>query len=381
MRQLQAKELLNKYKNGNCTEEEIALLESWYLETKDLGAGLTETEITETKNKVWAMLPVHEMYRRKSIKLWKNIAAAASIVIAVSAGMFFYYQNMDAAKKGEMDNAAKIVPGGNKAILTLADGSKISLTDAVNGNLASQSGVVISKTKDGQLIYRVIPSAVSPDADDQNMIEYNIISTPRGGQYRVILPDGTAIVLNSASSLKYPATFSGAERRVELMGEGYFEVAHDPSKPFKVVSNHQVVEVLGTHFNINAYLDEADIKTTLLEGRVSVNLGNAENHVVLKPGEQASVTRSSIAVTRVSTDDIIAWTNNIFIFDNEELGSIMRKISRWYDVDIICPDHIAKMKFAGSISRNKNIDQVLKIMDLTGAVHFKFEGRRITVME
>ncbi|TCD03514.1 FecR family protein [Pedobacter psychroterrae] len=379
MKQLQAKELLNRYKNGSCTEEEIALLESWYLEAKDKGIGLTESDLTEAKNKVWSTLPVHEMYGRKTVNLWKNIAAAASIVIAVAAGMFFYYPYKNTGKEGKMDNVAEIVPGSNKAILTLANGSKISLTDAVNGKLASQSGVVISKTKDGQLIYHVIPSPVSHGTDNQKVIEYNTISTPRGGQYRVILPDGTAIVLNSASSLKYPTSFSGARRTVELTGEAYFEVAHKPDMPFIVYSNLQSVEVLGTHFNISAYPDEADIKTTLLEGKVRINVGS-KTPVILSPGEQATVIQNSISVSDVYPEDVIAWTKNVFVFNNEELGSIMRKISRWYDVEVICPDEIARIKFAGSVSRGKNIREVLKIMELTESIHFKFEERRITVM-
>ncbi|WEK18993.1 MAG: DUF4974 domain-containing protein [Candidatus Pedobacter colombiensis] len=371
MRDIKAKELLLKFKTGNCTEEELAVLESWYLEDKDMTpADLNSEVLAEVKARVWKTLPVHEL-PMGTVKLWRKIAAVAAVFICTLTALFFYQKKY--TQPVNSDRAANIVPGGNKAILTLADGSTIALDDAVNGTLASQPGILITKNKDGQIIY-----SVSKENETGNAPVYNTVETPRGGQYQINLPDGTKVWLNAASSIKFPTSFEGDERKVELNGEGYFEVAKNKYKPFRVVSGRQVVEVLGTHFNINSYNDEEQIKTTLVEGRVSVAIGTET--VILKPGQQAVANQKSIHVEAVNTDDVIAWKENSFVFNNEDLGSIMRKISRWYDVDVICPPELGKMTFGITVSRNKSIKQVLYNIEETGTVHFKIEGRRITVM-
>lgn len=374
MKNKDAAQLLLKYRQGNCTEAEIAMLESWYLNYTDAPlTELTPDALDTARNKVWASLPVH--HQKKTARLWPMMAAAASVIIIMAAGFLFFQNNKKAEVVKKPTDLAEILPGGNKAMLTLADGSKISLTDVKEGSLASQSGVTITKTKDGQLVYHVNNS----NSEGDKPAGYNIFSTPRGGKYEVNLPDGTKIILNAESSLRYPAKFTGSERRVELKGEAYFEVAHDRNRPFRVVSDHQTIEVLGTHFNVNAYDDEENIKTTLLEGKVKVSVDEGSS-VIIKPGEQAVAGKNKIKIDEVNTDDIVAWTTNTFVFSNENLGSIMRKISRWYDVEVVCPPELAKMEFSGTISRQRNIKDVLKIMDLTETVHFKFEGRRITVM-
>ncbi|SHF67436.1 FecR family protein [Pedobacter caeni] len=373
MQNKEAKELLSKYRQRNCTEEELAQLESWYLDYQDEASDLGPEELLEARAKVWAKLPVHQN-RPQVVRLWPRIAAVASIVLCLAIGWWFFNNKSvvnPASGKGEV---AKILPGGNKAMLTLADGSEISLNDVANGTLASQPGMTITKNKDGQLEYHIAPGAGSGKES------FNTISTPAGGQYQVILPDGTRVWLNAGSSLKYPTTFAGQERKVSLEGEGYFEVAHDQNKPFKVESNDQTVEVLGTHFNISAYDDDKEVKTTLLKGKVRVKTEKTGSSEILKPGEQAVLVNHSLKVAEVMTEDVVAWKNNSFVFNNEKLGSIMRKIARWYDVEVICPPDLAEMVFAGSGSRNRSIQQTLRIMELTESVHFKIEGRRITVM-
>lgn len=374
MKNIDAKELLIKYQEGICTEEELALLESWYLEYKTEGnSDLSPEMVDEARATVWAALPLH--HSRKSVQLWQVLSAAASVILLVTAGLFFFQNAQHKTPQPKSHQVVKIVPGGNKAVLTLADGTQISLTDASNGQLASQAGMLITKTKDGQLIYTVAESA--PGSEKQ-ALTYNTISTPRGGFYQVNLPDGTRVWLNAASSLRYPTAFTAQERKVELTGEGYFEVAHNAAMPFKVVSGNQVVEVLGTHFNINAYSDEKDIRSTLLEGKVKVI--TAAGSTTLKPNEQSINDQDRLRKEEVETEDVVAWRDNMFAFNNESLGSIMRKISRWYDVEVVCPPELEDMKFNGTMSRQRSIKQVLKIMDLTESVHFKFEGRRITVM-
>lgn len=373
MQNKEAKELLKKYRTGSCTAEEMALLESWYLEYEDeaLPDFALET-ISEEKSKVWQGLPVHQRPVKRSV-LWPWMAAAA-VVLCTALAIFF--QSGNKPVKDETATA-KIVPGGNKAVLTLANGTAISLNDAANGNLASQSGITVTKTKDGQLMYQV--SAAGKN-DTKVAAEYNTITTPKGGQYQIGLPDGTKVWLNAASSLTFPVAFAGNERMVKLTGEGYFEVAHNKEKPFRVVSNKQTVEVLGTHFNVSAYSDDDYVATTLLEGKVRVQIATGDVSTVLRPGEQSMLKDKSFKTTAVNTENEIGWVNNSFVFDNEELGSIMKKISRWYDVEVVCPPEMEKMKFSGTGSRNKSINDVLKMMEFTESVHFKFEGRRVTVM-
>ncbi|WP_316822256.1 FecR family protein [Pedobacter gandavensis] len=384
MQNKEAKELLNKYRNGGCNETELALLESWYLEDTEVAAmQLSMEEIRQAKTQVWATLPVHDAQKsvaqKKVRRLWSSVAIAASIVLCLTAGIILLKTKPNIGRTVFKGETAQIVPGGNNAVLTLADGSKISLNDAENGQLANQSGIVITKTKDGQLVYSISESAAAT-GDQKLASAHNTITTPRGGQYQVNLPDGSRVWLNAASSLKYPAAFSLNERKVELNGEAYFEVSHDQNRPFKVASNRQVVEVLGTHFNISAYAEDKLEKTTLLAGKVRVKLQQGNAEAVLRPGEQAVLQNQSYKVLEVTTEDAIAWKNNAFVFNNEELGSILDKISRWYDVEVTCPPEMEKMIFTGSVSRNKSITQALRIMELTGTVHFKIEGRRITVM-
>lgn len=375
MQNKEAKELLAKYRERNCSEEEVALLESWYLDYKDEMSDLRPEELTAAKAEIWAGLPVHQQ-QRKTIRLWPQLAAVASIILCVAAGWWFFQTNQNVKPLTSKEMAAKILPGGNKAVLTLADGSEISLTDVANGKLASQQGIIITKNKDGQLEYRIDPAS----GDLTKEQRFNTISTPAGGQYQIILPDGTKVWLNAASSLKYPTVFAGQERKVILKGEGYFEVTHDRSRPFKVQSNEQIVEVLGTHFNISAYENDGDVKTTLLTGKVQVKTQHNNASEILKPGEQSILENNTLKVAEVMTEDVVAWKNNSFVFNNEKLGSIMRKIARWYDVEVICPPELAESVFVGSGSRDKSLDWTLDKLEETGTIHFKVEGRRVTVM-
>lgn len=306
----------------------------------------------------------------KVIKLWAHTAVAAVIAtVILGAGLFFYYTELN-----NPDQQQDIAPGGNKAVLTLADGRKISLTDVANGSIAQQSGISITKTATGQLVYTLANS--NPNT---STLAYNTLEIPKGGQYEVHLPDGTSVWLNASSSLKYPISFASLKQRiVELTGEAYFQVAKDKTHPFVVKTSGQEVRVLGTHFNINAYSDESAIKTTLLEGSVEVT--SAAGSKVLFPGQQAILKRNELSVNEANTEEAIAWKNGYFRFNGENIESIMRKLSRWYNIEVSFVGNVKSKTFTGRISRFKSISQVLKMLGKTKVIHFKVEERRVIVL-
>lgn len=269
-----------------------------------------------------------------------------------------------------------IAPGTNKAVLTLANGKQISLNDAEAGELANEGNVSIRKTGTGQLIYDLSNSS----SGDKESAGYNTIQTPKGGAYHVILPDGTLVWLNSASSMTFPTKFS-TNREVSLKGEAYFEVAHRKKTPFHVNVKGSKVEVLGTHFNISAYSDDAEVATTLLEGSVSVSKNNRKS--LLVPGQQSLIMDGSdrIVVRTVNTEDVMAWHNGYFRFNDEDIKSILKKVSRWYDVEVEYRNSKPSQKLGGMSYRTKSLNDLLDQLEKIGNLHFKLEGRRIIVLD
>jgi transmembrane sensor len=361
------KGLLDKYNSGQATNEEKALLESWYIKnTNEKPLDLSAEEIVEDIQEVFGSLPKP----RYHAALWLRIAAAASIILCISIGGYFLIQEKQSTQQTAQTH--DIAPGGNRAILTLSNGSTIDLSAAKNGKLTNQGSMVINKNTNGQIVYADSEND-SPSQNDG----FNIATTPRGGQYQLVLADGTKVWLNAASSIKYPVAFNGNERKVELTGEAYFEVAHNKEKPFRVISNGQEVEVLGTHFNINAYSDESAIKTTLLEGRVKVTSG--EKSKMLKPGEQAQLDNGNILVADVDVDDVVAWKNGFITFKNADIKSIMRQLARWYDVEVKFTGNISELRsFTGDMPRNSRLSEVLKALELSN-INFKIDGNKVTV--
>ncbi len=373
MQQSDALKLLEKYNAGNATDEEKSLVEAWYLNFNHPESDAQPAHLLETQSESIALL-LEQISTKKTIHLWLRLAAAAVVLVFLSVGGYFLIGKKASNQQQTAQNQIHdIAPGGNKAILTLADGKKISLTDAKNGTLANQDVVNINKTQDGQLVYNIS----NHQNGNAQTITYNTIETPRGGQYHLTLADGTQVWLNAASSLRYPTTFTGKERKVELTGEAYFEVVHNAKSPFKVISNGQEVEDIGTHFNINAYTDEPSTKTTLLEGAVRVSENNHSK--ILNPGQQATISNHTLTINTVDTEEAIAWKNGQFVFENENIHSIMRKLSRWYAIEPEFAINASKEGFTGTISRNKNISEVIKLLELIHAGHFKIEGRRIKV--
>jgi ferric-dicitrate binding protein FerR (iron transport regulator) len=307
-----------------------------------------------------------------SINYRKWLSAAAILLIAC-LGVFQFWLNRNNSHpiaKNSKHPIIDIAPGGNKATLKLADGTIVTLNDSVNGFQATQQNVKLV-IKNGEITYQSL--------GQNNEIIYNTITTPRGGQYKLLLDDGTKVWLNAASSIKYPTTFSGDERIVELTGEGYFEVAHDASKPFKVLlPGIGRVDAIGTAFNINAYSDERLTKTTLVEGKVKVAFGNKTDFLI--PGQQAQLTPSGklLVLNQVDVDEVVAWKNGQFNFKQMNVENIMRQIGRWYEIEVIYNGPVSQETFSGIVSRNSHLMEVLKIME-EGGVRFKIEGKKINV--
>lgn len=384
MKQLQKEQFLNildKYNSGTASKEDLEFLDAYY-EAFRLRADYTEdlaeykrVELQKSiKSSIGAHISaykVHKLHRPKAKIKWASVAAAAIVFLA---GVWLFSNKNTTSQQSVHKNANQIIrPGGNKAVLTLSNGEKISLTDAHNGTLAKQGGVQIIKTAEGQLTYTRIQ-----DNTDSNS-QFNTIETPRGGWYEVRLPDGSKVWLNAASKLTYPSSFHASRyRKVELAGEAYFEIAEDKVKPFIVKAAGQEVQVLGTHFNINSYADEPEVKTTLVEGSVKVKNSNGLSKI-LKPGEQSALSGNEIEIRTVDPELAIAWKNNLFIFDSNDIRHVMRMIARWYDVDVKFKGPIPDDRFGGSVSRFDNVSEVLKALEATGRVKFNVEDRSIVV--
>ncbi|GAA0886525.1 hypothetical protein GCM10009120_51240 [Sphingobacterium siyangense subsp. cladoniae] len=386
------KQLFSKYLSGHYTKDELdKLLDYFGIEDKNhdlrelieaefdspIDLSVYESEIAEVDRSVRYSLKRKIYPVATSRFTFYRIAAgiAAVLVLTLTAIYFTHLYSPTKNGQGLVNTANDIAPGKNVATLTLANGKTITLSDAKSGVVIKASALTYS---DGTAIENIKIKGS----------EISTISTPRGGQYNIELPDGTTVALNAASTLKFPSSFSGlVNRRVELAGEGYFEVAPDKKHPFIVKTGEQTIEVLGTHFNINSYDDEPVIKTTLLEGSVKVATyvkGNSAQALggstILKPGQQAQLGNDGkLHTTEVNTKEVVAWKDGKFVFKDETLGSIMRKISRWYNVDIIYQGISPEETFWGSISKFENVSKVLEKLELTGGVHFKIEGRKIYV--
>ena len=409
--------LIFKHLNGRLTEQEKEELDRWIQENdqnKALFARLTDehnlvSQLNDfsfsNKDEAWERIVLETGFRKNShtsavYRSWLKYAAAAILLIISGVTLFKILNTRDNMENQIAVTSQKpdLLPGKNKAVLTLADGSEILLDEVSKGQIARQENILITKTDDGQLVY-TLNKTKNPESGTAAIPTFNNISTPRGGQYKVILPDGSKVWLNAASTLKYPTEFSDTGRKVELKGEAYFEIAKaeyikDGRKhriPFLVLSAGQSVEVLGTRFNVNSYANERNVTTTLVEGSVRVisatnktdNIREKAGHeIMLRPGEQS---RLSLAgkdpvpvVSKADMDEVIAWKNGEFQFKNADIQTIMRQISRWYDVEVEFQGKIPDTKYRGKIPRNVPVSQLFEILQTSG-VNFKIEGRKIIV--
>ncbi|MFB2120941.1 FecR family protein [Parapedobacter sp. 2B3] len=375
------RQLFQKYLNNSCTPAEAQ--ELWQFmqsgEKRDYLEHLIEQQLQDehaelnpavedaVKN-VFDKLRLEPMPKKKGRKTYL-FAAAACILITLSYLSLQYIKSNDEAGYTVHND---IAAGGNKATLTLSDGAILSLDDHTIGNLVAKEGITIQKTATGQLVYHV---------DGEKVAEpmLNTVSTPRGGQFQVLLPDGTKVWLNASSSLTFPTVFDEKERKVSLSGEGYFEVSTQQRGghrvPFIVETASQRIEVLGTHFNVNDYADEGTCNTTLLEG--SVRIIAAEQSIVLKPGQQSKVGHETVTVATVDVESAVDWKNGDFLFADESLKSIMLKIARWYDVDVVYEKDMPTERYSGLIARSKNLSEVLHILKLSGALEARIENRTV----
>jgi len=368
-------ELIEKYLNATASDEEIRTIENYYAHfaaDPEITKRLTDHDINVLKNRLRSGInarikqletPVVPFYRKRYFQV-----AAAVLFFLLSSLVFINRRQPQFV--AHQTHKQDLSPGGNKATLTLSDGSTLVLNNLKDGDLSRQAGAQITK-RDSLLSYKATTKNISQTA-------YNIITIPKGGQYQLVLADGTKVWLNAASSLKFPIAFTGNERTVELTGEAYFEVAKDATKPFNVKTATQTIRVLGTHFNVNAYADEETVKTTLLEG--SVKVSSSTNQLVIKPGQQSVMNNSGAyeVINDADIDEITAWKNGMFQFNDASIQTIMRQISRWYNVDVEFKGPIPASTYHGKISRNSNASQVLKILELSG-INFTIEGRKIIV--
>jgi transmembrane sensor len=367
--------LLEKYNLGTCSSQEKAAVDHWYNNFASRHAGLpVEEGLTVEMELIWNNIQAGRQRTNVVRFYYKRYALAAALAAAIFGAGLFYFNSQNAEGKLQENQVATadIAPGKIGATLILSNGKKIKLTDAANGNVADEAGVSITKSANGKLVYEIKGST-----SEENQI--NTLSTSNGETYQVKLPDGSLVWLNAASTLTYTTALTeGGRRKVKLAGEAYFEVTKDKSHPFIVESHGQEVEVLGTHFNINAYSDEPAIATTLLEGAVKVTAGARTK--VLKPGEQALNKEGSININNANMEKVTDWKSGEFYVNHIDFKTAMRKIARWYDVEVIYNSSVPDdMEIGGWVSRDEQLSSVLKSIESAGLVHFKVEGRKIYV--
>ncbi|AMP99811.1 FecR protein [Pedobacter cryoconitis] len=415
-------QLLDKYHQGKCSPEEMQqLVQVYHFASLSADPGDINNEaLLETGKRIWSKLPAAQLLKpqlRRTVRL-KQWAAAAAAIAAIVFGIWFFTGRPIVNRNSQIVHQKDIKPGKNTATLTLSSGKTINLSDTKTGvvidasNLRYDDGSLVNTTSttppvghsslaggelqgadrsganwyDAGRRFAGRLSASSPPFEGGvpegggGKMQNFTLSTPRGGTYQVKLPDGSKVWLNAASSLTYTAPLNRAGvRKATLTGEAYFQIAKNKAHPFIVETGKQQVEVLGTHFNINSYADEPAITTTLEEGSIKVNSDGFAK--ILKPGQQSTATANNITVKSVNVKNVIAWKDGDFLFEEESLGSIMRKVSRWYDVEVVFQNVDQHELYGGGVSRYDNISKVLENLELTGGLHFKIERRTIIVMK
>jgi transmembrane sensor len=361
--------------NNPATESEFNRLMDQYMRDLNTAGGLSIPEQEEMLEMIFVKVKAQDhqttlaglrsgRMRRHPYAFWRKMCAAAAVLLILSVPAYLFVHKSKTGEENYIAYHGKISPGSNKAVLTLSDGKRVILNDAVRGEVAREQGVRIAKTGPGRVSYENMGSTGS-----KSKVQYNTISTPAGGQFQMRLPDGTKVWLNALSSLKYATTFHpDRPRMVYLKGEAYFEVAKHHfeagSLPFIVHSRLQELHVLGTHFNINSYEDEAVTRSTLLEGSITIsNLKGSTK--TLRPGQQAQVS-SEINIKQVDTSAAVAWKNGLFRFEQENFREVMNQLSRWYNIDIEYRGNVPQNKFSGELYRNMNAEKMLKILHLSG---------------
>lgn len=372
--------LLEKYRLGIIGKDELDRLESWYIHWKPEDLEISTQELESIKETVWGNIHKDSVRTNGTkVKLWSAIIAAAVILIIAIPVSYLSYESFQTQPPAESGQSVfDFKPGENIGVLTLADGRDILLTGEQKGTLAYQQTAVIRKMEDGLVVYEIS----SADKSNTGAEVYNIMTTPRGGNYRLRLSDGTQVWLNAASSIKFPVNFKNGDRKVIVKGEAYFEVAHVNDKPFKVITANQEVTVLGTHFNIKGYEDDMAISTTLLEGSIKIKNLKSGKSSLMKPGQQAGIfkNQNEIEIRRIHAEEVVSWKKGYFIFDDQSIEGIMKTLGRWYDADIEYYGD-SQERFGGTFSRSSNLAEILTNLEQLGKVQFTIKGKKIIVTE
>ena len=378
--------LLRKYRANRCTSEELREFFAYFgadVNRTDVGEVIEQqlsekveltTELRDETEGIYQQIKrrIYAPKRPHRMTVYRWYAAAVLLLLGLLSSYYLIQPSRLIVADAHREAPKPIVAGGNRATLTLANGETVVLTNMANGQLAKEGNVTIQKTQEGQLIYRS-----AGESNDTTAI--NQLTTPNGGIYDVVLADGSHVWLNAASTLRYPTAFRGGERRVELSGEAYFEIAPD-TKPFKVVSHGQTIHVLGTTFNVEAYANESAIQTTLLQGAVKLVCQGQETS--LKPGEMAiNDLKGGLQVKPADRSKVTAWKDGLFVFNNERIADVMRKVARWYDFEVVYEGRIAGKKLWGKVSRYQTINELLDNVALAGGIRYRIEGRRVILMK
>lgn len=374
---------MHKYIYGTPSFEEKVKVDKWYEDIDENGDVARSDELLQIKEQIYHRTWDKLSPRGRVIPFYKKsffrVAAAAVVAVCITSAYFLFLNKSKPATIIAKIHAPVLIndvaaPAVNKAVLTLGNGKTIVLDSAANGSLAQQGNVVVSKLNNGKITYNA-------DNNGAAKIQYNTLTVPKGSKpVQLVLADGSEVWLDVASSITYPTAFAGKERKVEITGEAYFEVAHNAAIPFIVQKGDVEIMVLGTHFNVNAYDDENSLKITLLEGAVKVERHGNES-LNITPGQQAEINRQGKMELNkdVDIDEVMAWKNNWFNFNSLTVPEIMQQIERWYNVSVIYEGKPVNKHFSGIVSRSNNVSEVLKIMEQAG-IKFKIEGKNITVM-
>ncbi|HTM98857.1 MAG TPA: FecR domain-containing protein [Pedobacter sp.] len=381
-----------KYLDNNCTIEEAQQLMNHFhiAEDEELLRKMVADALAQEEVKVSITPKIEEIVHkvdenlfeqifdkkkvisieRKRFRYWKEVVSAAAIVIVMLSGIYVY--RFSVHETSEVATIPQdIKPGGEGATLTLADGRRIKLTDAKEGQIVNEAGIIVVKAANGELVYKISGTKTSN--------EINTLSTNNGETYTVVLPDKSKVWLNAASSLSYTTgLIVDGKRHVKLEGEAYFEISKDSQHPFIVECEKQQIKVLGTHFNISSYRGDDEVKTTLLEGSIKLTSNQIER--ILKPNQQAVLTGDQLKVEEVDATDAVAWKNGYFSFHKNEITEIMEELKRWYDIDVSYQGSPSTVKMGGSIARSETLSEVLKAFESTGQLKYKIEGRRVVIM-
>jgi transmembrane sensor len=381
----EAEAILDRYKAGKCSPDDIALMESWYLNYQHNAPDLTDAEVdgrlVEVRNHLLKKIPdtvINQGY--------KNVAA--SVLIAVVSVYFTFFSREDTEDLRLAALGAGIKPGGNNAVLTLANGVKVILNDVKTGEIVKQSGISVRKASNGTIVFTLVKGQSAVRNVESN---WNTLQTPKGGQYQIILSDGSEVWLNAFSTLKFPTVFSAKQREVEITGEAYFHISKHTigqssvSQPFFVTTSRQSIRVLGTQFNVNSYQDEQTVTTTLVEGSIAVSPLQGDSRmkvktVLLKRGQQSKlVNAGNLQVNNVDVRQAIDWQKGYFAFHDEDVYQIMRKVARWYDIQVVYESSLPKDKLGGTLSRYQDVSKIFDVMQRTGLFKFRIKGKTVYV--